>query len=280
VAGSSDKGVDFGDGPITTTNNDANGFVAKLRGSDGSGKTADGYWGRMFGDALHDQQATAVAVDASGNIALAGTNRGTVNFGGGDLVSSGGLDIFLARLAPNGAAAWSRGLGDAQDQWPIGVTTDDTGSIVVTAGFSGTINFGGSTASADPGMWNGLIFKYSAMNILQWAKTLSPNSSLLPRGGVSNSVVVVGAFTGSIDLGAGPLTAAKSSMLLGRLDAAGNVLWNRHYGDVGNVALPALALTGAGEPIVAGTWSGAVDFGAGALQAGALGDAFVAKFGL
>ena len=40
-----------------------------------------------------------IAVDGSGDVVATGFFQGTVNFGGGDLTSSGNRDIFVAKLS-------------------------------------------------------------------------------------------------------------------------------------------------------------------------------------
>ena len=64
-------------------------------------------WSQSFGDSLVDEGA-AVAVDASGNVLVTGFFSGTVDFGGGSLVSAGGREIFLAKYDGNGAHVWSQ----------------------------------------------------------------------------------------------------------------------------------------------------------------------------
>ena len=90
VAGYFEGTLDFGGGVLTSAGaNDI--FVAKF-GSDGAH-----LWSKRFGDGS-DQAASAVAVDASGNVIVTGVFRGTVDFGGGGLTSAGVEDIFVAKF--------------------------------------------------------------------------------------------------------------------------------------------------------------------------------------
>ena len=56
-------------------------------------------WAKSFGGAAY-QSGDGVAVDGSGNVFVTGKFTGTVDFGGGDLVSAGGTDIFLTKFGP------------------------------------------------------------------------------------------------------------------------------------------------------------------------------------
>jgi hypothetical protein len=58
-------------------------------------------WSQRFGD-WDVQSGLSVAFDNSGNVVITGYFQGTVDFGGGPLISAGGRDIFLAKFDANG----------------------------------------------------------------------------------------------------------------------------------------------------------------------------------
>lgn len=84
--------VTFG-GPTLTSTGGSDYAIGKLR-SDGSH-----VWSRSFGQ-LADQSLSMIAAGPTGEIAIAGSNAGTVDFGGGPLVSAGQNDAIVAELAP------------------------------------------------------------------------------------------------------------------------------------------------------------------------------------
>jgi hypothetical protein len=83
--------VNFGGSNLTT----AGGYDAFLAKFDAAGTHLSSY---RFGDTV-SQQPQSIAVIGLDRPVIAGQFAGTVNFGGGNLVSAGSNDIFLARFA-------------------------------------------------------------------------------------------------------------------------------------------------------------------------------------
>ena len=129
--------VDFGGGPVTSAGSN-DGFVAKLSGTDGAH-----LWSKRFGSTNVDY-GYAVAVDAGGNVAVTGFFQGTVDFGGGPLVSAGLEDIFVEKLAgPDGAHLWSKRFGGTSTDYGYGVAIDGAGNVLSTGYFQNSADFGG-----------------------------------------------------------------------------------------------------------------------------------------
>ena len=91
------------------------------------------------------------------------------------------------------------------------------------------------------------------------------------------NVVLAGTLQGSIDLGLGLLTSVGGDdVFLGKLDAAGNPLWNRRIGDGAAQQVHALALLGATQAAIGGSFAGAPAFGETVLTSVGGDDAFAA----
>jgi hypothetical protein len=86
--------------------------------------------------------AEAVSVDHHGNVVVAGSFWGTIDFGGGPLSSAGGYDIFLATFSPDGTHLASRAWGDAEWQQPRALKVAPDGSVLMGGTFRGTLSFG------------------------------------------------------------------------------------------------------------------------------------------
>ena len=114
--------------------------------------------GATFGDAS-DQRALSLAVDAAGNVAIAGPSIGAVDFGGG-AVATTGHGAFLAKLDGQLVHRWSRGFSDVNGSLDGDVATLlgyralaalPTGDLAWTTGFSQITDLGGGMLDSGSG---------------------------------------------------------------------------------------------------------------------------------
>jgi hypothetical protein len=68
-------------------------FLAKLDSNGGH------LWSKRAGDPMA-QIGWSLARDNASNVVMTGQFLGTMDFGGGQLVSEGGFDIFVAKFSP------------------------------------------------------------------------------------------------------------------------------------------------------------------------------------
>ncbi len=167
----------------------------------------------------------AMAVDGQGNIVVAGSFVGQINFGGGNILSKGGLDIFIAKYSSNGAYLWSKGIGGSSDDWAKAVAVDPSGNILITSwSGSGTVDFGGGPVS----LVAAYLAKYDPNGGYLWAKALGTNiadGTALDTDS-SGNVIVSGYFTGPCDFGGGPISSVNSGdAFLAKYSPTGGYLW-------------------------------------------------------
>ena len=136
LAGTYDTALSFGGTKLTAATGASGGdFVVALDA------TAGGY---LWSKNLPLTTSLYAAVDSGKNVVLAGAFSGSVDFGGGSLVSAGGDDIVVARLDPSGNHLWSERFGSAEDDEVSAASVDASGAPVI-AGFSGgAVDFGGA----------------------------------------------------------------------------------------------------------------------------------------
>ncbi len=89
-----------------------------------------------------------VAVDVSGNIYVTGSFQGTATFGSITLMNSGGTDIFIAKLNPQGQYLWAVKAGGSGADVGNDIAVDASGNSYVTGTFSGTATFGSATLTS------------------------------------------------------------------------------------------------------------------------------------
>lgn len=172
--------------------------------------TAEGdvVWVRTAGGSGVDA-ARAVDVDAAGNIAVGGTFTGPATFGAHTLTSVGTTDGFIARYAPAGGVWWARRVGSGQLEAVTGIAVTPAGTITATGWYTGTLTVGTAAFPYFP----------SAGGIDGWAWQLGGGGTHLRAmryGGAGTDaglaidtdpagtrLLLTGAFTGSITLGAG-----------------------------------------------------------------------------
>ena len=237
-----------------------------------------------FGDAS-GQSGDGVALDSLENICLIGGYGGTVDFGGSPLTSMGG-DIFIAKLDSLGNHLWSKRFGDAQSQfgdqdWSI--TVDGADNILAAGSFNGGVNFGGDLLT-NVGGFNMFVVKLDSAGNHLWSKRFGDDQ---PQAGVRGNVVVddawnivvSGSFEGTVDFGGGPLTSAgDSDLYVAKLDALGNHIWSKRFGNAELQSTCSVAVDGVGNVLLAGDFYGTIDFGGGPLISAGDSDIFVAKF--
>ena len=109
---------------------------------------------------------------------------------------------------------WSKRFGSTSFDQGYGVAVDDSGNVVVTGSFNGTVNFGGGGLNS-AGSFDIFVAKFSGADGSHlWSKRFG--STYEDEGlGVavdgSGNVVVTGYFWGTVDFGGGELTSAGSS---------------------------------------------------------------------
>lgn len=268
--------IDFGGSVIVADGADL--FLAKL---DSAG---DSVWSKSFGGS-GSGLAEAVAIDASGNVVLAGGFDLGVDFGGGvlidaDAASGGWLDLFLAKFDSAGNHVWSQRFGDGTGQSAlVEVVVDPAGDIVLADSLFGSFSFGGATLSG-PGIG---IAKFDGDGNHAWSKAFG--SARATAAGLSvdasGSILVTGSFgPGEINFGGGSFSdSGLGDAYLVKLGAAGSHVWSKRFGDVGAPQFGEdVAVDSANNIFVIGEFQGSADFGSGPLTSAGYWDVFLAKF--
>jgi len=208
---------------------------AFLIGIDAGGEAQ---WQQTFGDAANDGAKAIIAL-AEGGYALAGYTYSYV---------SRSADVLLVRTDPSGAQVWARSYGGPLAQGGHAVARAPDGGYLV-AGYAATVS---------PGANNVYILKTDSTGSSIWSKTFGgtevDEAHALCAASDGGYVVVGDTWS----YGAGG-----ADVLMLKIDANGNQVWQKTFGGSADERGNAVAPTADGGYIIAGrTFS----FGAGLLD--------------
>lgn len=236
--------LDFGAGAVASAEPGAGAmFVARL---DPRGKAV---WSRAFGanqpDGTRDAEATAVAVDATGALVVAGYFIGPLDLGGGDLgfappppdqPAEG--DAFLAKFDAAGHHLWSRRLADRLATSALfidGLAVDGDGSIAVAGTLYGAALFGAEVLMS-AGAGDLFVARLGADGTLTGSRTYGGVDSDSVSGialGLDGSMVLAASVSPAPSLGIGaPSSPTIPHALVLALDADGEVAWQTPVGPI------------------------------------------------
>ena len=223
---------------------------------------------------------SAMAIDGQGNIVVAGSFSGQIDFGGGEILSRGGLDIFIAKYASDGTYLWSKGIGGSRDDWAKAVAVDSSGNISITSwSGSGTVDFGGGPIN----LVAGYLARYDPNGGYLWAKPLGTNiadGTALDTDS-SGNVIVSGYFTGPCDFGGGAINSVNSGdTFLAKYDSRGGYLWAIRAGgsSANGTQVGQLVVDHSDEIVMTGWTTGSGDMGGVRFNGLGSNDIFLVKY--
>ena len=165
ITGNFASTVNFGGGNTTAANsNDL--FILKLNSS--------GAYQNIYTSNIDTTtKAKGLFIDSSGNIYATGTFQNTVNFGGGNITTSG-KDIYLLKLNSSFAFQWVKRFavdnGEAGPAIGTAVTVDEDGNVYSVGEIAGTFDLGGGTQALGSNE-EAYIVKHDSSGTFQWSKT-------------------------------------------------------------------------------------------------------------
>jgi hypothetical protein len=222
---------------------DARGFVEK-HGPDGRQ-----LWRREFDTSATDI-VEALALDASGRVAVAGRTDGT--FPG--MVNGGQFDLFVALLDGDGNLLSLTQTGDERPQHPVAVALADNGDIVVV-GYDDEFVIGNAVIA-----WqNGFIGRFrvgpaNSIDSVSWSSSTTSAADLVT--GVARAADDSGDVFISTVVSATP--AHGGGIHVRRVGAQNNVVWSTTLSTLSLDYIAALVVAPSGRLYAAGTTIGPV----------------------
>lgn len=226
-------------------------------------------------------QGQKIAIDAAGDVVIAGLFVDSIDFGAGPVPAVDSHDAFVVRFAPDGAVRWSKVSGAGGSDQAIGVSSGPAGEAYATGILSTSIDFGLGPLVATAGE-DGYVVAFDAAGQPRWNYTLAGNDDddklHEARVGPDGVLVVTGWFTGAASL-AGTALAPRgvTDCVLAGFAPDGTHVWSRVFGGPGAERAVALDLAPDGSIWIGGERSGTADFGDGAVRTAVGIDAFVLR---
>jgi hypothetical protein len=240
----------------------ASSYVVKL---DAAGEPL---WSRSYAS-TGELKFLDVTVDAMGDVLLAGSFQGLLDFGEEEFTSEpGALDLFLAKLSREaGDVLWARNAGrvgfkDEAQQ----VLTDAVGNVVLLATNPQvtTVPARGAVMRFDT---NGDLLSQTPIG-LSWKGSIQERMNLaLDKQG---NALVVGSFMGWIDLGGGEQLAPYIGTFIAWFSPSGHYITQKLINPTGTTWGQAKGMHAGVDPegdiLVLGEFNGTVDFGLGPVR--------------
>ena len=225
-----------------------------------------------------------VVVDSLGNAYITGDFQNTVNFGSGNITSSGGKDIFIAKFDTTGSLEWVKTYGDSSFDRGLDIAIDSSDNIYVTGYFIDTINFGGGNVTVtDPSSGGSDLFvlKLNSSGEFQWVYTVGGSNNDNGKGidvDSSGNVYISGIFKDTVNFGGGDITSyGNFDIFVLKLNSSGVFQWVYHAGGTGNDQAYPISVDTNGNVLVAGYFFDTANFTPASCTSRGSADIFVLK---
>jgi len=250
----------------------------------GGGVDVTAIWSERFGDAT-TQLVTDVAIDGNGDIVIAGSFLGTLDFGSGiqPLVTAGDHDAFVAKLDQDGHPLWAVRLGGQGTDKALGIATTQSNHVVVAGEFVGPVSYNGQTLGSPLGATDAFALKLDGATgnpiwVHDYIGSGTQRGTAIASIPGANTIFALGTFESQINFGGQSATSkGAEDLFLAELASTngaygGSTLGGGSGGQIGN----AIALTADSSILVAGQFETTLDWSANVQSAGGF-DGFVTK---
>jgi len=253
-------------------------FVAKLS------PAGSFLWAVAGGAIVQDYTyAHGLALDDAANIYISGTFSGTALFGTSTIISSGGGDIFAAKLDSGGNFLWAVKAGGVDWDYGNDIAVDNSSNAYLIGYFESTATFG-STVYTSYGENDIFVTKLDSLGNFLW--TVRAGGPYINLGysicvDDSANAYLTGGFYGTVDFGFNQVNSLGwADIFVAKLDSGGNFLWAVQAGGADNNDVGyAIALDSCANVYLTGFFYESVDFGSHSITSSNEScDIFVAKF--
>lgn len=268
--------VDFdpNGGTFLMTNDDLS-FQAYILKLDANGSFK---WAKQMGSEhpsfFSSEVGNSILSDSQGNVYLAGTFWGTVDFdpnaGVFNLTSVDSSDIFIQKLDSNGDFIWAKSIGGASDDEVADLALDQFGNIYMVGAFGDMVDFDPNVGTFDmisKGGLDAFILKIDTSGNFIWAKSLGGEylDGTTQIKVKEDYIFIVGGYQDSVDfdpdLGVFNLVSSGSSdAFILKLDVDGKFAWVETVGGGSFDAAVSIAFDEFNNLYITGVFEEGADF--------------------
>lgn len=198
------------------------------------------------GTTYTDDYASAVALDSSGNIYVAGTTYGDI----GDQTNSGVCDAFLTKFDYQGIYVWTCEFGSNDSDSGRALAVDGSGNVYVAGD-----TWGALPLKTNLGERDAFLRKYTGAGVALWTSQFGTAGWEEVSGialDASGNVYVLGNTDRA--MGPGP-SSGGTDVFIRKYDSLNNVIWTRQAGNGNSTSGKGIAADASGNTFVFGnTW--------------------------
>jgi hypothetical protein len=237
-------------------------------------------WSKDFGD-YQREGIYQLVTTGSGDIALAGTFEGTVDFGSGDLTCVGSRDAYIARFDSAGTHVWSDRWGISGYLYCHDVEFFSSGDIVAVFELKDSADFGDGVLTTR-GSSDIVLVRYDLSGNHVWSHQFGDSLYDVSKSLAVDStdyVVIAGWYSGTIEIGGTVFTAgASGDILIAKFHEGGDPLLVKSIRGGSQSYADDVVIDNDNNFIITGRYSGSINLGGGLITSYWGKDLYLAKF--
>ena len=211
--------VNFGTTSLSSRSHGRDIFIAKY---DSSGNEL---WAKAAGGTSTDR-STAIVTDDNGNAYITGYFYGqSISFDGITITSpyQNGINLYVAKYAPNGTAIWARAIQSPQYTWPLyKLSIDQNGDCYVGGDYYDTLKFDNGPLLTG-NYYCHFVAKYTTNGDFEWSQNLSGTptnlTSLFATAAITDQTIYIAGYLTNdvISFGSNTISSANTNGFLALL---------------------------------------------------------------
>ena len=224
-----------------------------------------------------------IVTDALGNVYVAGAFEQFGSWGTQSIPSYGSTDIFMTKYSQSGKPVWVLKQGGSSADAASSIAMDIDGNLLMTGSFRGTGTFGQGNTLTSNGIDDIFLSKVNPSGNVIWSKRAGGTDQDVAYAITSDNsgnIYLAGYFRGTITFPNSSISLTSfggTDALIAKYDSAGNVLWAKSGGGIGNDFAYGISLNGSNIAIV-GQFDGNSTFSSSNLSSSGLSDIFIAEY--